>query len=254
MDEIKKITYEDKVRKDTAGSVPGTTDTFRYVDANEIKDVVNQNAENLGQLSDDFNALYSQINPFTQSFSLSPTLKEVGDTTAVSMSWTHTIAGQPVTPETLSLKKGATVLTSDTAAKNFTDQGVTSATAATITYTLSTTYKGQSKQNSGSIQFVNASYNGIVTDLAMTATIAKTLTKAIRSSKSSTQSGLTWTAKRYAYVYPKAFGTLVSIKDGNGFEYMSGFTMTTLQIDNVDYYAYVMTEQSSVSNFRFIFS
>lgn len=254
MVEIKKITYKDKVRKATPAAEPGVTDTFRAEDANEIKNAINTNADSLNTLSTDFDALYSQINPYTQNFSLSPTLKEVSTTTDVTMTWSHTIAGQPVTPVTLKLSKGETELTTDVALKTFKDTGVTSATAATFSYSLVTSYKGQTKTSTGSIQFVNASYAGIVTDLVMTETIAKTLTKTVKANKGFSITNLTWTAKRYAYVYPAVFGLLSSIKDSNSFEYISSFTMTMLQIDGVDYYSYVMTEPSSVSNFRFVFS
>lgn len=48
----KRITYANKVRRGTEGAVKGITDTWRAIDANEVKDVVNAHAEILEQAAE----------------------------------------------------------------------------------------------------------------------------------------------------------------------------------------------------------
>ena len=59
--------------------------------------------------------------------------------------------------------------------------------------------------------------------------------------------------QRIAYIYPKSFGELTSIKDANGFDYINSYTLSTSIFNNVEYNVYVMKDQVTINNFRQIF-
>lgn len=59
--------------------------------------------------------------------------------------------------------------------------------------------------------------------------------------------------QRIAYIYPKSFGELTSIKDANGFDYIDSYTLSTSIFNNVEYNVYVMKDQVTINNFRQIF-
>jgi hypothetical protein len=59
--------------------------------------------------------------------------------------------------------------------------------------------------------------------------------------------------QRVAYIYPKSFGELTSIKDANGFDYIDSYTLSTSIFNNVEYNVYVMKDQVTINNFRQIF-
>ena len=49
------------------------------------------------------------------------------------------------------------------------------------------------------------------------------------------------------YAYPKAYGELKSIKDGNGFEYLRDFDKEEMNINRIPYYVYKIKNKASVS-------
>ena len=60
-------------------------------------------------------------------------------------------------------------------------------------------------------------------------------------------------------MYPKSFGVLTSIKDGNGFNQLDGYTKLEVNLtspvsgDVVPYYVYVLTDATTGTNFKQIY-
>ena len=80
------------------------------------------------------------------------------------------------------------------------------------------------------------------------------LTKIIVSSKNNTFTFNSLTKQYIVYMYPKSFGVLTSIKDGNNFNYISSYTLTTMVYNNVEYNVYILTDAVTISNFKQIFN
>ena len=55
-------------------------------------------------------------------------------------------------------------------------------------------------------------------------------------------------------MYPMSYGELDSIKDANGFEYISSYTMSTITYDDIEYYVYVLSEMTTIDKFKQVFS
>lgn len=79
------------------------------------------------------------------------------------------------------------------------------------------------------------------------------LSNILKADKNNTLN-FTLTNQRSIYMYPQSFGTLTSIKDANGFEYINSYTLSTTNIDNVDYYIYILTDPVTISNFKQTFN
>ena len=122
----------------------------------------------------------------------------------------------------------------------------------------------QKVSGSGSFSFVYASYYGITelssindTDATL---LANTFIKNIKNSKSLTWENVNLSNQRFCYMYPTSFGSLTSIKDGNGFSNFESYTKFTVNLtspingDIIQYYAYLLTDSVTGSGIKQIYT
>lgn len=125
-------------------------------------------------------------------------------------------------------------------------------------------YNGGTKINgTGKFEFVYASYYGATALSTMNSTQATALatlfTKNVKNTKALTWENITLNDERFCYMYPKSFGTLISIKDGNGFSQLEGYTKLEVNLtspmngDIVPYYVYLLTDATTGTNFKQIY-
>ena len=126
---------------------------------------------------------------------------------------------------------------------------------ATKSFTLNaTTQSGKTGSKSITITFVNASYTGAVAaNFVANENNIKVLPKAIRANKASTQT-YNLTNQKICYAYPKSFGALTSIKDGNNFEILPSYTQSEVQVDGVAYYVYILNDAATSTGVKQIFA
>lgn len=194
------------------------------------------------------------------SFSISPstTIYEVGNT-ITSISFTINVTKKSNDIASISIYDSNTLLTTIT-------DGVTSGGKFTYTYscniTSNTTLKVSVNDTSSTVSatknivFTNKSYYGYIGN---NASIDETSIKALqnntlKTTKSLTYSGINCTDSKIVYAYPKSFGLLSSILDNNGFDYISSYANSTVSVDGVDYYVYVMNDSTTVDGFKQIFA
>ena len=137
---------------------------------------------------------------------------------------------------------------------NYTNTITTNTTFKTIVYYTKADGTNSTINQTKSITFVYASYYGTVSTLTPVEADIKLLNKSIKNTKAFTWNNITVTDERFCYAYPKSFGALTSIKDANNFEYIGSYTKSTIQIDSVDYYLYVLTDPTTGSGFKQIYS
>lgn len=117
----------------------------------------------------------------------------------------------------------------------------------------------QKAVGTGNFTFVYASYYG-TTDLAsigdaQATQFALTFNKSIKTTKALNWNNINLSDQRFCYLYPASFGELTSIKDGNGFEQLTGYTKTQVTIttpiggQNIKYYCYLLTDAATGNNF-----
>lgn len=122
----------------------------------------------------------------------------------------------------------------------------------------------QTAQGTGSFTFVYGSFYGPTNVSTIDSTIANGLissfTKSIKNTKAFTWNNVTLNDERFCYMYPASYGPLASIKDGNGFDQMNGYTIYQVDItyptnnNTVSYYVYLLTDSTTGTGFTQIYS
>lgn len=164
----------------------------------------------------------------------------------ITVNWQVREGSDNTTPDTITVNNEP-VTNTDTS-KQFTE--VTTNT----TYTVKATKNGAEVQGSTSAIFVNPGYFGAV-DVNFTPTedAIKLLTKSVKNGRGYT-GNISLNNQKTCYAYPKSFGALTAIKDANNFEYLNSYTRNELQVWDETYYVYVLTDATTIDNFRQIYS
>lgn len=114
-----------------------------------------------------------------------------------------------------------------------------------------TSIKAGSITSSGNVRAYALSYYGVIN--TSTITDISGLSSRLSSNKSYTYTA-SLTEQRIAYIYPKTFGELTSIKDANNFDYINSYTRSTSIFNGVEYYVYILTDPVTINNFKQIFN
>ena len=258
---VKKVEYEDKVRKGSETAVPGVTDTFRAVDANELKEAVNANADVLSNSVNATELLLQTVKPL--KLTLSQTLDAVqevgsiGSTLSNVLSWTAIVNDVEAQLGTLELYRGTDLLFTNASRRSFADTFARPSSPTRIAWLLKAThadYPSVSSEAGIYVNFVRPSFAGVVNDTAIDANDIQSLTKYLSTSKALTVSGIDMNDRYFVYAYPSSYGALTSIKDQNNFEYIKAFTRTSVSVNGTTYYCYRLTDKTTVTSFTFKFS
>lgn len=222
------------------------------VNEKEVVNIVNKAIENneisvesgytKEALDTKFADIEEKVNPFKiNSFTLNPSVVERGTTVKVTANWSY---NKDITEQKLNNE----VIENSIRTKEI-------SLAADTTFTLKAKSTGGiEKISTANVKFVNPSYYGVVDTTTPTAAVIKTLTKKIKDGKALTYDNISLSDKRTCYAYPKTFGEVSSIKDGNGFDIKNSFTKSEIKIDEVDYIVYVLTDAVTVENAKQIFA
>lgn len=215
-----------------------------------------QYKEDIQNFKDQIAALQKSVWPLDITLTVTPSVIEVGKTTSVSASWTAKRDGVNILPQATSIGfnngSTSTALTAGTSSKA---TNMTPDTPKSLNFSISITYDGMTKSASAQVKAVYPSYFGKVSATAtIDATAVTALAKILNSTKAMTQSNQSLSNQRLVYAYPKSFGALSSVKDGNNFETLTAYTRTELAIGGVDYYVYAMTTPVTASGVKQIYS
>lgn len=170
---------------------------------------------------------------------------EKGTSQTVTVSWT--------------VKKGEDIITADSVTVNDEpvegNSKVFESVTTNTTYTVKASKDGKQVQGSTSATFVNPSYIGVVSSsFSATEENIKSLTKKVKNSKAYTATGLNLNNQKVCYSYPKSFGALTSIKDGNGFENIGSYTRIEVTVNEELYYVYLLTTAATITNLKQIYA
>ncbi len=200
-------------------------------------------------------ALQEAVWPLTLTFGVTPVTVEVGKQTNVIASWDVTREGKSVLADSTvywdapapagtvpSTQKTKTVAVSPTA------PGVTA-------FRMHAEYNGMSKEKTVNVTAVYPTYFGkLAAGAAVTESAVKGMEKLVNPSRSFQQMGISLANQRICLAYPKSFGALASVKDGNNFETLTAYTRAELTMDGVAYYVYAMTEPVTATGVKQIYS
>lgn len=184
------------------------------------------------------------------SFTASPSLLEVGASADITFTWAlsntdfHDSYSQEIVVD------GATPVSVEKGKNTYKKTALVGATSATTkSAVINITESGKSTISKGvSITYHYPTYIGVVANgTTMNETLIKGLTKSIEWGKNKT-STLSQVNQLIVYAYPKSYGTLTSIKDGNGFEGIGGYTVSIIAVDGQEYYVYVQKLPATASS------
>lgn len=216
------------------------------------KNVATTSADGLMSAADKkaFDILKGRYPLTINSFTASPSLLEVGASTDITFTWAlsntdfHDSYSQKIVVD------GATPVSVEKSKNTYKKTALVGATSATTkSAVINITESGKTTiSKSVSITYHYPTYIGVVANgTTVNETLIKGLTKSIEWSKSKT-STLSQVNQLIVYAYPKNYGTLVSIKDGNGFEGIGGYTVSTITVDGQEYYVYVQKLPATASS------
>lgn len=203
--------------------------------------------------------LISEIAP-TTSFSASGSgTKETGTSVTSTLTLNITSKGTG-TPIAIKFYSGSTLLDTQAYVDGTNTYTYTMETAISTT----TTVKGvleytksdgttATVEKTATYTFVMASYYGAVATAPTDKAGIIALTKVVKTTKGQTAT-FNLSNQRSCYCYPASMGNLTSIKDSNGFEYISGYTKTNVSVDGESYNVYTQTDPVTASNFKQIYS
>lgn len=116
--------------------------------------------------------------------------------------------------------------------------------------------EGLSSNTTKTINFIGNSYYGLI-DAGIsepTEALIKTLNKNLKNTKKYVYSGITTDWAKICYAYPAELGKLTSIMDKvNNFNYTSSFQVTTVKIDNINYYVYTLIDPTGADDVTLTF-
>lgn len=201
---------------------------------------------NMGDMQEDLDRIMGDTYPFViTSLTAQPSLAEVGKAFSVKFDWGyknldfHPLASQTLDGETVS--KGTLSVT-----KNLPAQSERKALAFTLQ---ATSTDKLTANKSVSVQVNHLSYHGVAAagvsslDAAAIKGGAKSLNWGRDKSIQFTQDN-----QKVWYAYPKYFGDLTSVKNSSGFEGLSGYVKSTVQVDGVDYLLYLQHDAATASD------
>lgn len=216
------------------------------------KNVATTSADGLMSAADKkaFDILKGRYPLTINSFTASPSLLKVGASADITFTWAlsntdfHDSYSQEIVVD------GATPVSVEKSKNTYKKTALVGATSATTkSAVINITESGKTTiSKSVSITYHYPTYIGVVANgTTVNETLIKGLTKSIEWSKSKT-STLSQVNQLIVYAYPKNYGTLVSIKDGNGFEGIGGYTVSTITVDGQEYYVYVQKLPATASS------
>lgn len=203
--------------------------------------------------------LISEIAPTTTFTASGSGTKETGTSVTPTLTLNITSKGTG-TPTAIKFYSGSTLLDTQAYVDGTNSYSYTMETAITTT----TTVKGvleytksdgttATVEKTAAYTFVMASYYGAVTTAPTDKAGIIALTKVVKTGRGQTAT-FNLSNQRSCYCYPASMGNLTSIKDSNGFEYISGYTKTNVSVDGESYNVYTQTDPVTASNFKQIYS
>lgn len=136
--------------------------------------------------------------------------------------------------------------------------------SANLTLKAKLYYNNTSAEKSSSFAFIYGKFYGVTNVASMNDAIATGLipgfTKVVNNQKGLSWTGVNLVDQKFCYMYPTSLGALSSIKDGNGFSQIEGYTRYTVNLtyptDNasVSYYVYLLNDPTTGSGFSQIYA
>lgn len=202
--------------------------------------------DKINELSNKLIELDEKINPLVITLEGSGVFKK-GTSQDITLRWSIKKNNVEITPDNLYINDSEIINTS----KSRIFRGVTNDT----TYTLKVVISEKIYTKSVNVLFVNPKYFGIVDpDFSPTSENISLLSEIITNSRYH-DSTSTLNFQKLCYSYPSKLGKLTKIMDDKNVNYLEGsYTLTEETINDENYYSYVLTNPTTIINFKQTYS
>ena len=194
------------------------------------------------------------------NFTISPTIAEKGKTVDATINYSIIRKNSNITDDCrLELKQSESIIDipSDNIIRGVSETG--------NRFNLFAEYKpGFNISKEAYITFVNRSYWGVISreelqpvidNPNLFRTIINDLQNDLRTKGTFTYSGINLDlSDTVIYAYPSSYGSLSSIKDANGFEYLQDYNIISTQLEGVNYNLYIKITPTVIVGFKQIYS
>lgn len=219
----------------------GTTDSLNSLDS-RMTDTEQYADEQNTRITDhdaEISKLKEAVWPLEVSLAVTPTVVKAGVASRITVTYAVKRDGKDVSAAS-TMKLNGTVVTGQTKGVDIT---AAQATVGTKPQTLEATYSGMTKSKTVNVSVVNPSFHGVVAaGWTPTESAVKALTELLQTGRGCTRQGLSLSNQKIAYAYPKSYGALTSVKDGNNFEVLGSYTRSEMTVGLTTYYVYVLTD------------
>ena len=224
----------------------------------ELEAQVNENTANIAQNTSDIERLMKKNFPIAVSLSVSKSVANIlAPNGAYTFSWSIKKGNDKVTPSELSLtvngKAIESVSTNDTSYTYIYNSGGN--VSPSLSASLVVKIDGITHSGSTSVNFVYPSHIGVVDgDFDVNDTDTEKVKNAIRGLSMDISSSCSRTyivpvaeaPQKVVYAYPKSFGALSSIKDGNNLDMFNDFTCEEKNVyGNINHYVYTLNNATT---------
>ena len=188
----------------------------------------------------------------TVTWSETNTLFEKGTNINLNVSVSNFVSGD-YAPSKVALYRGSTLLEEKTASGTVTFSTVSNITTdTTFTVKLTDANNVVTSISTKTYEFISASYTGLVSAIPTVSADITTLTKLVR--KKAPYTNTYAPSNEYiVYAYPQSYGNLTSVIDGNGFENLGEYALSTITINSVVYNVYCTTSELTSTGLKYTF-
>lgn len=232
--------FDALVGDNASEAIDNFTEVLRFLDGLKDTDKLSTKLADLSgadeKLSADILELQKEVFPLVVTFDVSPTIIKAGQETTVSLSWEARRKERDVTAE------ADITLDGDPATGKAKSLAIVLSHGQYRQLQLRVEYAGMTVYCTSSVKGSLPTYFGAVakTWTADEANISA-LSELTIGDRPLTRTGIATTDGKIALAYPKDFGALTSVKDGNGYEVLSSYTRSEVSVNNHPYYCYLLT-------------
>lgn len=232
--------FDTLVGNNASEAIDNFTEVLRFLDGLKDTDKLSTKLADLSgadeKLSADILELQKKVFPLVVTFDVSPTIIKAGQETTVSLSWEARRKERDVTAE------ADITLDGDPATGKAKSLAIVLSHGQYRQLQLKVEYAGMTVYCASSVKGSLPTYLGVVAkDWVATPANIKSLPDYIVGSRAFTGTNISTNDEKIFLAYPKDFGPLTSIKDGNGYEVLSSYTRGEVNVDTTPYYCYLLT-------------
>lgn len=232
--------FEALVGDNASEAIDNFTEILAFLDGLKDTDRLSTKLTDLSgadkKLGEDVLELQKKVFPLLVEFDATPTVIKAGQPATVHLTWSAERRRKDVTAEA-EIKLDNAAATGKAA-----DRELTLAHGASRQFVLSVEFEGLTETLIRSVKGTHPTYFGSVARTWEGSEAAiKALGELTIGNRALTRTGIAVTDGRIALAYPKDFGPLTSVRDGNGYEVLTSYTRSELSVHDTAYYLYLLT-------------